>query len=98
MDLVKAAVEYRLNVRINPKIKRILDFRSHKVSIEIQGNLLSFPTQNVKSIVGSLVDSIDIRGAMSARTTLAQRNLSEVSVLLGVRGLRTMCPVRPPRE
>jgi nucleoside-diphosphate-sugar epimerase len=59
-DLVKGAVEERLNMRINLNIKHIQDFRNYKVSIDKASNVLSFhPTENVKSIVGSLVDNMD---------------------------------------
>ena len=59
-DLVRAAVEDRLNLRINLNIKHIQDFRNYKVSIDKASNVLSFhPTENVKSIVGSLVDNMD---------------------------------------
>jgi len=59
-DLVKGAVEDRLNIRINLNIKHIQDFRNYKVSIAKASNVLSFhPTEDVKSIVGSLVDNMD---------------------------------------
>jgi nucleoside-diphosphate-sugar epimerase len=59
-DLVKAAVEERLNLKINLNIKHIQDFRNYKVSIDKASNVLSFhPTEDVKSIVGSLVDNMD---------------------------------------
>jgi nucleoside-diphosphate-sugar epimerase len=59
-DLVKGAVENRLNIRINLNIKHIQDFRNYKVSIAKASNVLSFhPTEDVKSIVGSLVDNMD---------------------------------------
>jgi nucleoside-diphosphate-sugar epimerase len=58
-DLVKAAVEERLNLRINLNIKHIQDFRNYKVSVAKASNVLSFhPTEDVKSIVGSLVDNM----------------------------------------
>jgi nucleoside-diphosphate-sugar epimerase len=58
-DLVKAAVEERLNLRINLNIKHIQDFRNYKVSIAKASNVLSFhPSEDVKSIVGSLVDNM----------------------------------------
>jgi nucleoside-diphosphate-sugar epimerase len=59
-DLVKAAVEERLNLRVNLNIRHIQDFRNYKVSIDKASNVLSFhPTENVSSIVGSLVDNMD---------------------------------------
>lgn len=59
-DLVKDAVEERLNIRVNLNIKHIQDFRNYKVSIDKASNVLSFhPSENVKSIVGSLVDNMD---------------------------------------
>jgi nucleoside-diphosphate-sugar epimerase len=59
-DLVKGAVEDRLNIRVNLNIKHIQDFRNYKVSIAKASNVLSFhPTEDVKSIVGSLVDNMD---------------------------------------
>jgi nucleoside-diphosphate-sugar epimerase len=59
-DLVKSAVEDRLNTRINLNIKHIQDFRNYKVSIAKASNVLSFhPIEDVKSIVGSLVDNMD---------------------------------------
>jgi nucleoside-diphosphate-sugar epimerase len=59
-DLVKTAVEERLNVRVNLNIKHIHDFRNYKVSIDKASNVLSFhPTQDVRAIVGSLVDNMD---------------------------------------
>jgi len=59
-DLVKAAVEERLNLRVNLNIKHIQDFRNYKVSIAKASNVLSFhPTEDVKAIVGSLVDNME---------------------------------------
>jgi nucleoside-diphosphate-sugar epimerase len=59
-DLVKAAVEERLDLRVNLNIKHIQDFRNYKVSIDKASNVLSFhPTENIKSIVGSLVDNME---------------------------------------
>jgi len=59
-DLVKAGVEERLNLRVNLNIKHIQDFRNYKVSISKASNVLSFhPTEDIKSIVGSLVDNMD---------------------------------------
>jgi nucleoside-diphosphate-sugar epimerase len=59
-DLVKAAVEERLNLRVNLNIKHVQDFRNYKVSIAKASNVLSFhPTEDVKAIVGSLVDNME---------------------------------------
>jgi nucleoside-diphosphate-sugar epimerase len=59
-DLVKGAVEERLNLRISLNIKHIQDFRNYKVSIDKANNVLSFhPIENVRSIVDSLVDHMD---------------------------------------
>ena len=59
-DLIKSAVEERLNIKVNLNIKHIQDFRNYKVSIDKASNVLSFhPTEDVKSIVGSLVDNMD---------------------------------------
>lgn len=60
-DLVKSAVEERLNVRINLCIKHIQDFRNYKVSVEKAANVLSFhPGGNVKSIVAHLMDNREL--------------------------------------
>ena len=57
-DLIKSAVEERLNLRLNLCIKHIQDFRNYKVSVEKAANVLSFhPTGTVKSIVGDLIDN-----------------------------------------
>jgi nucleoside-diphosphate-sugar epimerase len=57
-DLIKSAVEERLNFKISLCIKHIQDFRNYKVSIEKAANVLSFhPTGTVKSIVGNLMDN-----------------------------------------
>ncbi|MGD1078792.1 MAG: SDR family oxidoreductase [Candidatus Sulfotelmatobacter sp.] len=57
-DLIKSAIEERLNIRINLCIKHIQDFRNYKVSVEKAANVLSFhSTGNVKSIVASLIDN-----------------------------------------
>jgi len=59
-DLVKGAVEERLELRVSLNIKHIQDFRNYKVSVAKASNVLSFhPTEDVKSIVGSLVDNMD---------------------------------------
>lgn len=59
-DLVKSAVEERLGIRVNLKIKHIEDFRNYKVSTQKASNVLSFHAiGDVKSIVGALVDNMD---------------------------------------
>jgi nucleoside-diphosphate-sugar epimerase len=59
-DLVKRAVEERLDLRINLNINHFEDFRNYKVSVDKASNVLSFhPTEDVRSIVGSLVDNMD---------------------------------------
>ena len=59
-DLVKAAIEERLDKRINLCIKHIQDFRNYKVSIEKAKNVLSFhPSGDAKSIVMNLIDNLD---------------------------------------
>lgn len=59
-DLVKAAVEDRLQIRVNLNIKHIQDFRNYKVSTEKASNVLSFhATGDVRSIVCSLVDNME---------------------------------------
>lgn len=59
-DLVKAAIEERLEKRINLCIKHIQDFRNYKVSIEKAKNVLSFhPSGDAKSIVMNLIDNMD---------------------------------------
>jgi nucleoside-diphosphate-sugar epimerase len=59
-DLVRGAVEERLKLRINLNIKHIQDIRNYKVSIDKANNVLSFhPTEDVRSIVDSLVDNMD---------------------------------------
>jgi len=60
-DLIKSAVEERLNLRINLCIKHIQDFRNYKVSVEKAANVLSFhSTGNVRSIVTNLIDNKDL--------------------------------------
>jgi nucleoside-diphosphate-sugar epimerase len=60
-DLIKSAVEDRLNLRINLCIKHIQDFRNYKVSVEKAANVLSFhSTGNVKSIVANLIDNKEL--------------------------------------
>jgi len=59
-DLVKIAIEERLNVRLNLCIKHLQDFRNYKVSVEKSANVLSFhPTGSVRSIVNNLIDNMD---------------------------------------
>jgi len=58
-DLVKSAIEGRLGGRVNLIIKHLQDFRNYKVSIEKAKNVLSFhPADDVKSIVGNLLDNM----------------------------------------
>jgi nucleoside-diphosphate-sugar epimerase len=58
-DLIKSAVEERLNMRVNLCIKHIQDFRNYKVSTEKAANVLSFhPSGSVKSIVDNLIDNM----------------------------------------
>lgn len=59
-DLVKAALEERLSLQLNLCIKHLQDFRNYKVTVDKAKNVLSFhPVNDVKSIVGSLVDHMD---------------------------------------
>jgi nucleoside-diphosphate-sugar epimerase len=59
-DLVRSTVEERLHIKVDLNIKHIQDFRNYKVSIEKAKNVLSFhPAEDVKTIVGSLVDNMD---------------------------------------
>ncbi|MGH9717537.1 MAG: NAD-dependent epimerase/dehydratase family protein [Candidatus Acidiferrales bacterium] len=59
-DMVKAAVEERLQIRVNLNIKHIQDFRNYKVSTDKASNVLSFHASgDVRSIVGMLVDNMD---------------------------------------
>ena len=59
-DLVKAAVEERLSIRVALKIKHIEDFRNYKVSTSKASNVLSFhATSNIKSIVDGLVNNME---------------------------------------
>jgi nucleoside-diphosphate-sugar epimerase len=58
-DLVKSAVEERLNIQVSLCIKHIQDFRNYKVSTEKAANVLSFhPAGTVKSIVDNLIDNM----------------------------------------
>jgi len=59
-DLVRAAVEEMLGIRVTLEIKHIRDLRNYKVSIEKAENILSFhPSHNVKSVVASLVENLN---------------------------------------
>jgi nucleoside-diphosphate-sugar epimerase len=59
-DLVRAAIETQLGVRLNLVIKHIQDFRNYKVSTEKARNVLSFhPSGDVSSIVKTLIDNMD---------------------------------------
>lgn len=59
-DLVRVAVEDRLQIRVSLNIKHIQDFRNYKVSTDKASNVLSFhPTGDVRSIVGMLVDNME---------------------------------------
>lgn len=59
-DLVRAATEERLGIKVNLNIKHIQDFRNYKVSVDKAKTVLSFhPSGDVKSIVGSLVDNME---------------------------------------
>jgi nucleoside-diphosphate-sugar epimerase len=59
-DLVKSAVEEKAGGHVNLCIKHIQDIRNYKVSIEKAQNVLSFhPADDVKSIVGNLIDNLD---------------------------------------
>lgn len=58
-DLIKRAVEERLDIRVKLVIKHIQDFRNYKVSTEKAANVLSFhPSGSVKSIVDNLIDNM----------------------------------------
>jgi nucleoside-diphosphate-sugar epimerase len=58
-DLIKSAIEERLNLRVNLCIKHVEDFRNYKVSTEKAANVLSFhPSGSVKSIVDNLIDNM----------------------------------------
>ena len=60
-DLIKSAIEERLDSRVSLCIKKnIQDFRNYKVSIVKAANVLSFhPAGSVKSIVSNLIDNMD---------------------------------------
>jgi nucleoside-diphosphate-sugar epimerase len=58
-DLIKSAIEERLNFRVNLCIKHIQDFRNYKVNTDKAANVLSFhPSGSVKSIVDNLIDNM----------------------------------------
>jgi len=58
-DLIRSAVQERLNIPVNLCIKHIQDYRNYKVSTEKAANVLSFhPTGSVKSIVDNLIDNM----------------------------------------
>jgi nucleoside-diphosphate-sugar epimerase len=59
-DLIKSAVEGRLNIPVKLCIKHIEDFRNYKVSTDKAANVLSFhPSGSVKSIVENLIDNME---------------------------------------
>ena len=59
-DLVRIAVQDRIQIRVSLNIKHIQDFRNYKVSTEKASNVLSFhPTGDVRSIVALLVDNME---------------------------------------
>jgi len=59
-DLIKGAIEERLDIRVNLVIKHVQDFRNYKVSVEKAANVLSFhPTGDVRTIVNNLIDNMD---------------------------------------
>ena len=59
-DLVKAAVEDRLQIRVALNIKHIQDFRNYKVSTAKAANVLSFHSNgDVRSIVNNLIDNME---------------------------------------
>jgi nucleoside-diphosphate-sugar epimerase len=59
-DLVRQAVEERLDIKVALNIKHIQDFRNYKVSIEKAKNVLSFhPSGNIKTIVNTLIDNME---------------------------------------
>ena len=59
-DLVKSAIEERLNLRVNLDIKHVQGIRSYKVQIEKAANVLSFhPQADVRSIVNGLLQNLD---------------------------------------
>jgi nucleoside-diphosphate-sugar epimerase len=59
-DLVKSAIEQRLDMRINLRIHHTQDFRNYKVNTDKAANVLSFhPSGSVRSIVDNLIDNMD---------------------------------------
>lgn len=59
-DLVRAAVEEMLGIRVSLEIKHVRDLRNYKVSIQKAENVLSFhPNNNVRSIIESLVQNME---------------------------------------
>jgi nucleoside-diphosphate-sugar epimerase len=59
-DLVRAAIETQLGMRLNLVIKHIQDFRNYKVSTEKARNVLSFHASgDVTTIVKSLIENMD---------------------------------------
>lgn len=59
-DLIKCALEERLDLHVKLCIKHIEDFRNYKVKTEKAANVLSFhPSGSVKSIVDNLIDNMD---------------------------------------
>ena len=59
-DLVKSAIEERMNLRVALEIKHVQDVRNYKVNIEKAANVLSFhPQGDVKSIVCGLLDNLE---------------------------------------
>jgi nucleoside-diphosphate-sugar epimerase len=59
-DLVKCAIQERMNVQVSLEIKHIQDFRNYKVATDKAANVLSFhAVGNVKSIVFNLIDNFE---------------------------------------
>jgi len=55
-DIVRGAIEAKLNRQVKLTIKHIQDFRNYKVSVEHATNVLSFkPKHDVESIVDNLI-------------------------------------------
>lgn len=58
-DLVKKAVQDRLEIQIQLNISHAQDFRNYKVSIDKAATVLSFhPSGSITSIVGNLADNV----------------------------------------
>jgi len=58
-DLIKRALEERLDLHVKLCIKHIQDFRNYKVNTDKAANVLSFhPSGSVKSIVENLIDNM----------------------------------------